>query len=46
MLRRLAASSGDHDFAEYADRTLTAMAPFALAQGPLAAHYLLAIRST
>jgi hypothetical protein len=46
LLRRLAASSGDHDFAGYADRALAAMAPFALEQGPLAAHYLIAIRST
>jgi uncharacterized protein YyaL (SSP411 family) len=45
MLRRLAASSGDQDFAGYAERTLSAMAPIALEQGPLAAHYLLAIRS-
>jgi uncharacterized protein YyaL (SSP411 family) len=42
MLRRVAAASGDGDFAAYADRTLAAMAPFALQQGPLAAHYLLA----
>ena len=46
MLRRLAASSGDHEFAAYADRALAAMAPFAFEQGPLAAHYLLAMRST
>ena len=46
MLRRLAAASGDHEFADYADRTLGAMAPFAFEQGPLAAHYLLAIPST
>jgi len=44
LLRRLAASSGDHDFTGYAERTLSAMAPFALDQGPLAAHYLLASR--
>jgi uncharacterized protein YyaL (SSP411 family) len=42
MLRRVAAASGAGDFAAYADRTLAAMAPFALQQGPLAAHYLLA----
>jgi hypothetical protein len=46
MLRRLAASSGNHDFADYRERTLAAIAPYALEQGPLAAHYLLAIRST
>ena len=46
MLRRLAASSGDHEFGTSADRTLAAMAPFAFEQGPLAAHYLLAIGST
>ena len=43
MLRRLAASSGDHEFGSSADRALAAMAPFAFEQGPLAAHYLLAI---
>lgn len=46
MLRRVAASSGDHEFADCADRTLAAMAPFAFEQGPLAAHYLLAIHSS
>ena len=45
LLRRLAASSGNNDFAICAERTLAAMAPSALEQGPLAAHYLLAIRS-
>jgi uncharacterized protein len=45
MLRRLAASSGDNDFAICAERTLAAMAPCALEQGPLAAHYLLARRA-
>jgi uncharacterized protein len=44
-LRRLAAASGEHDFAVLADRTLAAMAPLAAAQGPLAAHYLLAVRA-
>lgn len=44
MLRRLAAASGDGDFSTYADRTLTAMAPAAAEQGPLAAHWLLAHR--
>ena len=44
LLRRLASTRGDHDFAARADATLTAMAPLAGAQGPLAAHYLLALR--
>lgn len=42
-LRRLARASGNHEFNGYADRTLAAMAPFAAEQGPLAAHYLLAL---
>lgn len=45
VLGRVAVASGDGDFAAYAKRTLTAMAPFALQQGPLAAHYLLAAGS-
>jgi uncharacterized protein YyaL (SSP411 family) len=44
-LRRLAAASGEHEFGVFADRTLEAMAPLAPAQGPLAAHYLLAVRA-
>ena len=44
-LRRLAAASGEHVFASLADRALAAMAPLAPAQGPLAAHYLLAVRA-
>jgi uncharacterized protein YyaL (SSP411 family) len=44
-LRRLALSSGDSEFAAVADRTIAAMAPLAAAQGPLAAHYLLAVRA-
>ena len=44
-LRRLAAVSGDNDFMQYADRTVAAMAPLAADQGPLAAHYLLALRA-
>jgi uncharacterized protein YyaL (SSP411 family) len=44
-LRRLAAASGEHEFGALADRTLEAMAPLAPAQGPLAAHYLLAVRA-
>ncbi len=43
-LRRLATASGEHEFAGFAERTLAAMAPLAGAQGPLAAHYLLAVR--
>jgi uncharacterized protein YyaL (SSP411 family) len=44
-LRRLAATSGNHDFSSFADRTLAAMEPVAAEQGPMAAHYLLAIRA-
>ena len=44
MLRRLAAASRKKEFDELATRTLAAMAPLALAQGPLGAHYLLAAR--
>lgn len=44
MLRRLAAASGKNEFGDLATRTLAAMAPLALAQGPLGAHYLLAAR--
>lgn len=44
VLNRLAATSGDHDFSERARLTLSAMAPLAPAHGPLAAHYLLAVR--
>jgi uncharacterized protein YyaL (SSP411 family) len=43
LLRRLAATSGSNDFANYGGRTLAAVAPFAREQGPLAAHYLLAM---
>jgi uncharacterized protein YyaL (SSP411 family) len=45
-LRRLASVSGEHEFAALADRTVAAMAPLAAAQGPLAAHYLLALRAS
>jgi hypothetical protein len=45
MLRRLATTSGDHEFTRIADRTVAAMAPLAPAEGPLAAHYILAVRS-
>jgi uncharacterized protein YyaL (SSP411 family) len=44
-LRRLALASGDQEFAHVADRILAAMAPLAGAQGPLAAHYVLAVRA-
>jgi uncharacterized protein YyaL (SSP411 family) len=44
LLYRLASSSGDHDFRARADATLEAIAPVAAAQGPLAAHYVLAVR--
>jgi uncharacterized protein len=44
-LRRLAAASGDHEFTRIAERTMAAMAPFAADQGPLAAHYVLAMRA-
>ena len=43
-LRRLAEASGEREFATFADRTLAAMRPPAAEQGPLAAHYLLAVR--
>ena len=43
-LRRLALTSGDSEFNRIADRTVAAMAPFVAGQGPLAAHYALAIR--
>jgi uncharacterized protein YyaL (SSP411 family) len=44
-LRRLALASGDHEFSRIADRILEGMAPLAAGQGPLAAHYLLAMRA-
>jgi uncharacterized protein len=44
-LRRLALASGDQEFAGIADRTVAAMAPLAAGQGPLAAHYVLAVRA-
>jgi uncharacterized protein YyaL (SSP411 family) len=44
VLRRLAAASGDHDFTTRAEQTLAAMSPLAAVHGPLAAHYLLAVR--
>ena len=44
-LRRLAAASGDHEFTRIAERTMAEMAPVAAHQGPLAAHYVLAMRA-
>ena len=45
VLRRLAATSGDTGFTIAADAALAAVAPRAAAQGPHAAHYLLARRA-
>jgi len=45
LLKRLAATCGEAEFADRAAATLAAMAPLAPAQGPLAAHYLLAQRA-
>jgi len=42
VLKRLAAASGDEQFAHASADTLAAMAPLASAQGALAAHYVLA----
>jgi uncharacterized protein YyaL (SSP411 family) len=44
-LFRLASASGEEDFARTATAALDAMHPFASTQGPLAAHYLLAVRT-
>ena len=44
VLKRLAGSKGDHHFGAQAEATLAAMAPLAAQQGPLAAHYVLALR--
>jgi uncharacterized protein YyaL (SSP411 family) len=41
--RRLAVASGAAEFARRADAALSAVAPAARAQGPLAAHYVLAL---
>lgn len=43
MLERLAATSGDAEFARFASETLDAVGPAAAEQGPLVAHYLLAV---
>jgi uncharacterized protein YyaL (SSP411 family) len=45
VLKRLASVKGAHDFGARADATLAALAPRAAEQGPLAADYLLALRS-
>ncbi len=45
-LRRLAGASGDREFITFADRTLAAMAPLAAGHGPVAAHYVLAVRAS
>ena len=44
LFTRLAASSGNNDFAEKARQTIASLEPFAMLEGPLAAHYLLAVR--
>ena len=44
MLRRLAIVSGEREFTALADEALAAVAAQAAAQGPLAAHYALAMR--
>jgi len=44
VLRRLASASGESEFAHAAVRTLEALAPIAPGQGPLAAHYVRALR--
>lgn len=43
LLTRLAIASGDSEFTRFAAGALAAVAPQAAAQGPLAAHYVLAI---
>ena len=42
---RLGRASGDQEFGRAAERTLAAMRPSAADQGPLAAHWLLAVRA-
>jgi uncharacterized protein YyaL (SSP411 family) len=44
-LVRLASASGEQDFVRAADRTIETMRPLAPTQGPLAAHWLLAVRA-
>jgi uncharacterized protein YyaL (SSP411 family) len=43
LLRRLASATKDEAWAARADATLESVAPFARAEGPLAAYYLLAL---
>ena len=45
VLKRLATAKGDHDFGARAEATLAAVALSAWQQGPLAADYLLALRT-
>jgi len=45
MLDRLAKTSGNADYSERAQRTLAAMSTRASAEGPLAAEYVLALRT-
>jgi uncharacterized protein YyaL (SSP411 family) len=44
ILRRLAETAKEPEFSAVAERTLHAMAPRAIEQGPLGAHYALAMR--
>jgi uncharacterized protein YyaL (SSP411 family) len=44
VLTRLAATSGDAVFSERATAALAAVGSLAAAHGPLAAHYVLAVR--
>jgi uncharacterized protein YyaL (SSP411 family) len=44
LFGRLAAASGDQEFADRARATLESLAPVAASQGPLAAHYVIALR--
>lgn len=46
MLKRLAVASGDAGFARLGDAALAAVAPAAHLQGPLAAHYVLAMEDS
>jgi uncharacterized protein YyaL (SSP411 family) len=44
VLTRLSKASGDSEFARLASATIQAMAPMAEQQGPIAAHFVLAMR--
>ena len=46
VLWRLATISGNEEFGTLADETLRAISPVAVAHGPLAAHYALAVRES